>query len=145
VLLNKEDTYDFDLSIDKVSYEEKNDYLYFLVSDKYSPIRDSISTADKDYSNKLFEELTARKYSGEKYLICSDTNYIRIYNCFNNLLIASYDKEFSSDQRSVTTAFRMRTDANQQQVVSGRYFVFYLKRGIFDPGFQFVDVTKINN
>lgn len=91
--------------------------------------------AFSNYESKLFEEITKKKYEGQAYVLYADTISVKVYNCFNNELVASYDKNFSVIQQPVTVC-TVIFDYINKHGETYEYFCFYILKTVFDMEFK---------
>ena len=111
---------------------DKDSCYYFNVKANLLNLYPQSNQLNKDYTSKIFEEVSKTAYNGENYLIKVDSTYLKIYNCYSNELLESYDINFSLDNKTVQT---VSSPSNPDE----RYFVFRVDKSLFDMDFS---ITK---
>ncbi len=78
-------------------------------------------------SQKFKESFPDLSYSGEKYLISVNSREINIYNLYTDILIDSYNAGFNLN--------------NEELKSEDNFFVFYVKRNLFDEPLEQMNFT----
>lgn len=86
------------------------------------------------YESRLFTEITGQKCNGAIYLLSVDSSYVKVYDCFSNELIFSYDVNFSLDHFQVPTQLPETYEPRAKP--PRRYYYFSLSKLIFDRKFS---------
>lgn len=86
-----------------------------------------------NYKSILFEKITNNDYDGASYIMSVDTSYVKVYNCYSNELIFSYDMNFSIEHIPVPTGMSPLTDLYVTPVL---FYSFSLAKSIFDGKFS---------
>ncbi len=146
LFLNLVESYVYQPVIASPSYEDNGDYYYFMVDNNFNSLYSLKDTVASDYKSRLCESVTKKIYAGEKYLITVDTTHIKLYNCYNNELLASYDMNFSPEHRKISFALRYSTIDIYPftRVLSAKYYVFFVRKSVFDSDTDFGGAYKIN-
>lgn len=116
------------------SFETRDNFIYLY------PISDS---GNENYKSKIFNEVTKKTYNLEAYLIKVDTVSIKLYNCYSNELIASYDKNFCID--SFTEYFSKSlviVDGIERPDLSYLHYFFNIAITVFDVPFNQKDLKN---
>ncbi len=92
----------------------------------------------KGYESKLYEEKTNEKYNGAAFLLNMDTPYVKVYNCFSNEIIFSYDINFSSEHLSVPFGWPQVGDPRDTNL---KFYAFSLSKHIFDIKFSSIIIV----
>ncbi len=135
IKINEKASYDIQVIMPDICYEDIGNELYFLVNKNFSSFSDSQQLLNSEYESRMFNEINKQGYKNQKYMIVVDEKYVGIYNCFNDILLAVYDANFSipSDPVSVVTC---RPSKN-------KFFCFFVKKSIFDE-IDFDEAYKLN-
>lgn len=99
----------------------------------------------ENYKSIQFEKLTNKEYSAVLYLLSVDSSYVKVYNCYSNELIFSYDMNFSLEHDPVPIS-KYPVQAHSQD--SLLYYSFSLSKTIFDMKFSniiIVDGVRVNH
>jgi hypothetical protein len=95
---------------------DKGNYFKFYVKNEISFF--PMNRIDMSYQSKFFSEFSSYGYTQEQYFLLVDSIHIRVYNCYNDELISSYDQVFNLNQQSVP--------------ISSEYYVFSVNKELFE-------------
>ncbi len=131
IKLDNEGWIPYDLNSDVITFYNvkrlTDGYYYFNTRDNYFTLRAEINNIYRDYTSKLYSEVTKNKYTREQLLIIVDTSKIKLYNCLNDELEASYDISFSLDHKQVPVLKKLIRSEHYE-----KYFVFSLAASLFN-------------
>jgi len=103
-----------------INISSSKNYYHFAIEDT---LLMGFKDYDVNFKSRAFEEfMPGYNYTGQKYLIISSSNEIRVYNLFTNNLIANYVKDFTLDSRPVENI--------------DTYYHFTIEKDVFDEGFD---------
>ncbi len=105
---------------------------YFNVKGNIISLYPESNNINSEYKSRIYEEISKTNYNGENYLIKVDSSYIKVYNCYSNELLESYDVNFSLDSKTVPI---VSPPFDPEE----RYFAFLIKKSMLDMDFS---ITK---
>ena len=104
------------------SFTRDGDYIKFFTGSVYTPVINGIQK-DKDYISRKYRELNNNtEYNGMKYIIAAGEESVSIYNLFNDELIFSFNRGFSTDDILIP----------KQE----GFYVFFIKQDLFENDFS---------
>ncbi len=86
---------------------EQGKYYYFNTTTIGANAIEDSTNLGNYYVSRLFESISKGRYVSienyhAKYFLIADSSSVRIYNCFNDELIASYDLNFSVEHKTIS-------------------------------------------
>ena len=85
------------------------------------------------YESRLYEERTNKKYNDAVFLLNVDSSYVKVYNCYSNEIIFSYDINFSLEHLQVPSGWPQIGDFYVKPL---RFYSFSLAKSVFDVKFS---------
>lgn len=79
---------------------------------------------NNSYKSRAYEEISKTRYRGQHYIVSTDAYSVRLYNCFNDELLVSYDLNFSLERKPIPVPYN-----NEQE---SKFLLLYLKKSLVE-------------
>ena len=76
------------------------------------------------YISRAYEEISKTRYRGQHYIVSTDAYSVRLYNCFNDELLVSYDLNFSLERKPIPVPYNNDHES--------KFLLLYLKKSLVE-------------